>query len=289
MRGNMNLPNLPSTTSKRSSPGCWLYPVIVIATFVLVFLSAALITYLMPKKFESRLVYQVRPSASVGTSLGLTHSPQHIATEFEVMGANLTLKPVVQKLNLTSHWNMTEEDAIAVLRGMIDAQNIRGTDLVQITVKHTSGEQARDIAKEVFVSYKNRRDEKEREFRAASLTELRKAIEEQAEVLEKQTKVMEAQLKQVSSAEETKQHIDERFAGKRKILESMREELAEDKANLSSFSIIELHEEPIVPLRPSSPNVTLNLLLGAGGGLLFGILLAIFVRFVVGSRPRSVG
>ena len=278
----MNPPPLSSPPAKSSSRGYLLYSGIVIITFFLVFITACVITYVMPKKYESTLSYQVRPLPR----LPQTITPQFFATEFEVIKATMTLKPVVQRLDLAKKWNMTEEEAIAALRGIVSSQNIRGTDLVEIKVKHTNPEQARDIAKEVFLSYKKRREDKERELIEESLKELEKAIVEQEEIVEEK-RIQRDNLVQKSNGnanDPTLLEVQKQFKTQVSLLEKMRERLAEGRADQSAISVIILHEEPLIPQYPVSPNVNLNLILGATLGLLFGLLMALFVRLVFGRR-----
>jgi capsular polysaccharide biosynthesis protein len=278
----MNPPPISSQPVKSSSRGCLLYSCIVIATFLLVFLTACVITYVMPKKYESNLIYQVRPSPR----LLQTITPQFFATEFEVIKANMTLKPVVQRLDLAPKWNMTEDDAIAVLRGIVSSQNIHGTDLIQIKVRHTDPVQARDIAMEVFESYKKRRDDKEREIIDDSRKELEKAIVDQADVVEEKRKQRDNLLTRSNgnASDPTVLEVQKEFETQMALLENMREKFGMDQLILRNISMIELHEEPLVPQYPSSPNVTLNLIMGATLGLLFGLLMALFVRVVFGRR-----
>lgn len=278
----MNPPPLSSPPAKPSSGGCWLYSSIVLITFFLVFMTVCVITYMMPKKYESNLIYQVRPSPR----LLQTITPQFFATEFEVIKANMTLKPVVQRLDLAKKWNMTEDDAIAVLKGIVSSQNIHGTDLIQIKVRHTDPVQARDIAKEVFDSYKKRREDKEREMLEDSLKELEKAIVDQADVVEEKRKQRDNLLTRSNgnASDPTVLEVQKEFETQMALLEKMREKFGMDQLILRNISIIELHEEPLVPQYPSSPNVTLNLIMGATLGLLFGLLMALFVRLVFGRK-----
>jgi uncharacterized protein involved in exopolysaccharide biosynthesis len=279
----MNPPPISSPPAKSSSRGCLLYSGIVIVTFLLVFFSACVITYVMPKKFESTAVFQMRPAAYQKSPI----TPQYLATEFEVIRASLTLKLVVQNLDLTTNWNMTEEDAIAVLRGIVHAQNIRGTDLIQIKVKHTDPVQARDIAKEVFDSYKKRREDKEREMFEDSLKELEKAILDQEDVVEEKRKQRDNLLTRSNgnASDPTVLEVQKEFETQTAMLEEMQKNLSMERINAKPPpDHFDLHEEPLVAQFPSSPNVTLNLILGATLGLLFGLLMALFVRVVFGRR-----
>ncbi|TAE93151.1 MAG: polysaccharide biosynthesis tyrosine autokinase [Verrucomicrobia bacterium] len=409
---------------------------VILMTLLLVFMTAAVITYVMPKKFLSTAVVQVKPSNRVGVALGNEHAgtsimtPQFFATEFEVIRSQLTLKYVVQRLSLMTRWNMTEEEALGTLRGIVDAQNIRGTDLIQISVKHTGAEDARDVAKEVYEAYKKRREEKERMIAEEGMKELEKAVLDQSDVVEEKRKqrdnllrrapamirdsitgvngangiqglqtMLESQVeasttllaeidstiktidtlnadeviryaanlesagqdlkslypeyqsqerllsglqknglgpnhpnvlsqkgtvdslhKQLQASvvsfkeslrlkRETKaieledlkkrltevkevavnnvilmtniQGVQKEFETQQEMLDRMREKLSMDRINLKQpQNIIELHEEPLVAQFPSSPNVSLNLILGAVVGLIFGIGIAFFLEYL---------
>lgn len=409
---------------------------VILMTLLLVFMTAAVITYVMPKKFQSTAVVQVKPSTRVGVALGNENAgtsimtPQFFATEFEVIRSQLTLKYVVQRLSLMTRWNMTEEEALGTLRGIVDAQNIRGTDLIQISVKHTGAEDARDVAKEVYEAYKKRREEKERLIAEEGMKELEKAVLDQSDVVEEKRKqrdnllrrapamirdsitgvngsngiqgmqsMLESQVeasttllaeidstiktidtlnadeviryaanlesagqdlkslypeyqsqerllsglqknglgpnhpnvlsqkgtvdslhKQLQASvvsfkeslrlkRETKaieledlkkrltevkevavnnvilmtniQGVQKEFETQQEMLDRMREKLSMDRINLKQpQNIIELHEEPLVAQFPSSPNVSLNLILGAVVGLIFGIGIAFFLEYL---------
>ena len=167
-----------------------MYLIVIMLTFVMAVFGTAVVTYVMPKKFESKAVIQVKPSMRLGVAL-----PHSFATEFEVMRAQLTLQLVVQNLNLTAQWGKTEEEAIDLLRTMIVTKNIRGTDLIEISVRHTDQEVARDIAREVYEAYKKRREDKERMIAEAALKELEKAVLDQSDVVEEKRKLRDSHLR----------------------------------------------------------------------------------------------
>ena len=282
----MTPPPLQQTKAPGSLSSCLLYIGVFAIAFFLVFFAAGVITYVMPKKYESTAVLQVKPPTRIGVALGGASAitPQFFATECEVIRSQDTLKLVVQQLSLKTRWNMTEEEAIAILRGIVNVQNIRNTDLIAITVKHTSAEDARNIAQEVYEAYKKRREEKDREMREAGLKELEAAVEDQSELMAEKRKKRDQQLRNapdlvIDSNAEALHPSD--FV---KSLNSMREIIAIERANAKGLSLVELHEEPVIAQYPSSPNVTLNLLLGAVVGLILGLLSALFLRLFAGRR-----
>jgi capsular exopolysaccharide synthesis family protein len=163
-------------------------------TLLLVFMTAAVITYVMPRKFESRAVVQVNPSNRIGTVFGGDNNlqsqmtPQFFATQFEIIRSQMTLIRVVEKLRLTNRWNTSEEDALMQLTGIVEAQNRRGTELIDISVMHPGAEDARDIAQEVYEAYKARRIEDETALAEGALKELEKAVLDHSDVVEEKRK-----------------------------------------------------------------------------------------------------
>lgn len=103
--------------------------------------------YLIPKKYVAQTIIQVR--ASDGTGM----SPTFFPTQFEVIKSRKSLTAVAEQLELTNRWMMSEEEVIATLRSIITAQNIRGTDLIKIEVRHTNKQDAAAVANAVTLSY----------------------------------------------------------------------------------------------------------------------------------------
>lgn len=156
-------------------------------------LIAATMAYVMPRKYESRAVVQVNPSLRSKGVLGEDGffqselTPQFFATQFEIIRSTKTLEMVAKKLNLANRWNTSEQDAIMQLSAIVEAQNIRGTDLITITVKHSGSEDARDIAREVYEVFKARRLQENEEMANKYLGELEKALLNQSDIVEKKT------------------------------------------------------------------------------------------------------
>jgi capsular polysaccharide biosynthesis protein len=160
------------------------------------FLLASVIAYVMPRKYESRAVVQVNPSHRLamtpsGDLLQSQMTPQFFATQFEVIRSQATLAMVAEKLNLANRWNTSVEDAIVNLSAIVHAQNIRGTDLIEINVMHPSPEDARDIAQGVYEAYKARRLQEEQKISEESLQQLIRAIADQQNMVNQTAKAME--------------------------------------------------------------------------------------------------
>jgi capsular exopolysaccharide synthesis family protein len=171
---------------------------VILLTLLLVFMTAAVITYVMPKKYESTAEVQVKPRVppmtvfgrSIGEPSGDAMTPQFFATEFEIIKSRNSLIKVIQRLDLQTKWGQDPDTIIGILKGIVDTQNIRGTDLITIKVRHTNAEDARDIAAEVAKAYKVYRDETEGRGAERSLEELKKAVRDQEDKVEDKRKLL---------------------------------------------------------------------------------------------------
>ena len=172
---------------------------IILLTLLLVFMTAAVITYVMPKKYESEATIEVKPRSmgkspfgdQIGGSSGANRmTPQFFGTEFEKIKSSNSLAKVVETLELVNKWGVTKEDAVRILKGIVNTQNIRGTDLISIRVRHTNKEDARDVTAEVARAYKAYRTEIESREAEKGLYELKKAVQDQEDKVEEGRKVL---------------------------------------------------------------------------------------------------
>jgi capsular exopolysaccharide synthesis family protein len=173
---------------------------VILLTLMLVFTTAAVITYVMPKKFESFATIEIKPRAPVISPLGvqMTESsgstritPQFFNTEFEKIKSRNSLLKVIDSLDLPTKWDQDREYVLRVLRNVVNTQNIRGTDLIEIRVRHTSKEDARDIATEVARAYRDYRRETEGRYAERGIVELARAVRAQKDKVEELRKSLD--------------------------------------------------------------------------------------------------
>lgn len=172
---------------------------IILLTLLMVFMTAAVITYVMPKKYESQAIIEVKPRMAAMSPLGphmaetmgaRMMTAQFFGTEFEKIKSRNSLQKVVEGLELTNRWSVDQESAIGILKGVVNTQNIRGTDLIAIRVRHANKVDARDIAEEVAKAYREYRDEIENRDAELQLQELNKAVRDQEDKVEERRKVL---------------------------------------------------------------------------------------------------
>lgn len=287
----MNPPPLPAspTETPRKSGGFLIYSAVFIVTFILVYLATCVVTYGALRKFESTAVVLVKPSKLVVDPASIKKR-EYFTTEFEMICSQQNLKSVEQRLNLQSRWRMTEEECVATLLESVDAQNIRGTDLIMIKVTYTAPEDARDVAKEVAEVCRMRREEKERTIADNAIQELENAIAEQANSIEEKRKRLETLLKTKSDSDPManlrimQTELD--LENQQDALELIHKKLKLDRDNYKSVTkdMVIIVGEPRMDIIPISPNVRLNLRIGAGIGVVLGGTLALLVRLVRGAR-----
>jgi succinoglycan biosynthesis transport protein ExoP len=163
---------------------------VILLTFLLTFMSALVLTYVMPKKYESRAVVQVRSNDSkIQIMPGMSqqfgeNQMTFLATEFEVIKSQKTLDEVIQKLQLMDHWNTDLESVRRRLRGIVEAEGIRGTSLIVIKVRTNDSKDAKAIAEQVAVSYSNRRNQLMEDQNNQIIDELQKAVKVQEDTVE---------------------------------------------------------------------------------------------------------
>lgn len=171
---------------------------VILLTMLLVFMTAAVITYVMQPKYESRAIVQIKPRAAglnpVGAEGGEATrgvvTANYLQNEFEVIRSRKVLSYVMEKLGLMASWNTDRETTLQVLQGIVEAQPVRGTDHVKITVTHPNKNDACNIATEVMRAYRDYREGVENEEADLILQELSKAVRDQQDKVEDRRKAL---------------------------------------------------------------------------------------------------
>lgn len=174
---------------------------VILLTFLLVFLTAAVITYVMPKKYESTALIEVKPINDVSPTMvntggtGPVMTRQFMNTQFEIIVAPATLDLAIDKKQLVTRWGQDRKTVQKILRGIIRTNQRRGTDLIEISVRHRKKEDAQAVAEAVYEAYALRRNELEMGMRREQL----KAI--QTELQNKSDRVAEMRKRLMDIAE----------------------------------------------------------------------------------------
>ncbi len=175
---------------------------VILAVFLLVVLTATLVTYFYPESFVSVARIKVERDVSDITPLGgsqalsFGYDPYFIQTEFEVMQSEVILGKVIDELNLTKTWAqpndppLKKEVAMAMLKNRMDLKPVRNTSLIAISVYGEDKNEAAVIANKIAETYQAHRIDERKRLATTGIESLIKTLDErQAKVVEAQKKV----------------------------------------------------------------------------------------------------
>lgn len=160
---------------------------IILLVFLLVMITATVTTYFMPKKYSAGASLQLEQDSRTLEFMGQTPvgiSPQFVATQYAIIQKKEILYPVIEKLKLEEAWAtdgqpMRREAAWYTLRNMLDVQQVRNTEMIEIVATSTSPEEAAKIANTVAEIYGEKRNEQQVEKTDTGVTTLKSQVQEQ--------------------------------------------------------------------------------------------------------------
>jgi len=162
---------------------------LIVLVFLLVVITAAVVTHFLPKQYASTVTMQVKQGDTFlqvfdNRGGGAGFDPRFITTQFEIIQRKEMLYPVIDALGLEQKWRdaygfTNKEQAYFKLRGMIDVREIRNTELIQIIVFSTDRQEAADIANRIAEEYQRKRIEDQQQWVNRSLTQLQDEVTKQ--------------------------------------------------------------------------------------------------------------
>jgi len=186
--------------------------VLILLAFLLVLITAAVVTYFQPRLFQSSVVVEVRSTAENPRIFGTgdpnipVHDPQLAPTVFQVIQRTGILYPVVDHLKLQDKWSTggyrpSREQAYRILRGKLDVTEVRNTDLLEISIYDTNPQEAADIANEIVAVYQDKRVEEEKDI-------LNRGVSAMNEQVTKQQKKVDETLSELARIRDEEHIID---------------------------------------------------------------------------------
>ncbi len=166
---------------------------LIILVFLLVVITAAVVTYFMPKQYQSAVTMQVKQNDTLmkvfDRQSGMGFDPRFLTTQFEIIQRKEMLYPVIDSLGLEQRWRTayglaSKEQAYFKLRKMIDVREIRNTELISIGVMSTDPKEAAEIANRIADEYQRKRIEDQQEVVSRSLTQLQDEVTKQRKKVE---------------------------------------------------------------------------------------------------------
>ena len=166
---------------------------VILAVFLLVFITATLVTYILPKAYASTARIKVESDVSDiqgMTSDGISHAgydPYFIQTEFEVIQSEVVLGRVVDLLNLNAEFGkkygggvpFKTTESMGYLKGHMDLRPVRNTKLIEIRVFNEDPAEAARLANAIAQAYIDHRQAQLRERSTRGIKALQERFDEE--------------------------------------------------------------------------------------------------------------
>lgn len=165
--------------------------VLILLSFLVVLMTAAVVTYFQPREYQSSVFIEVRSTAQnprifgPGSDSNLPiHDPQLAPTVFQVIKRTSILYPVIDGLKLQGKWSgkgqqLTREQCFIILRNRVQVEDIRNTDLLQVSVFDQDPHLAAEIANKIVAVYQDTRLEEEKDIMNRAITSMNEEIVKQ--------------------------------------------------------------------------------------------------------------
>lgn len=242
----------------------WLLLAAIPAGALMGFLAAAVVTYVMPKKYESRAVLQI--PANPGSS------PVDMAAEAAMVERGDLLEQVVDGLNLAKRWSLPRQDTLHVLRKCLSVSRGDGESRLVIRAEHTDRECARDMAAEVAAIYQKSRAAASVRAKEQAIGSLSKEVLDLQAAVEQGKEALGGYVGGLGKDGRDISDVKSKFDADQKLLDEALKKRVELAAMIPpEVSVV---EKPVVSQIPCSPKVVENLVMGSVGGALLLSLLA---------------
>ena len=160
---------------------------IIILAFLLVFITAGLVTYFTPRQYTSTVTMEVQPELSDVKIFdrqmeGSFGDPRFAMTQFQIMQRSEILYPVIEELKLQEKWSGTgqplpKQAAYGRLLSMLNLRDVRNTNLIEVSITSTDPQEAADIANTIAMVYQNRRIKDQESLYSKALSQIQDEVQ----------------------------------------------------------------------------------------------------------------
>ena len=166
---------------------------VILAVFLLVVITATLVTFILPESFESVARIRVERDVSdidpiAGKQFGMwEYNPYFIQTEFEVIQSRTILGRVISTLKLDEVWakkygsteKLAPEETFELIKSIVDLRPERNTSLIAIRVSSDKPTEAAQIANTIAIEYQKYRLEQRSQMSVRGIKTLQDQFAEQ--------------------------------------------------------------------------------------------------------------
>src|ERR1035438_9930132 len=168
---------------------------VILAVFLLVVITATLVTFILPERYSSSTRIKIERDQSDVSGFnerGLGYSsydPYFIQTEFELIQSEVILGKVIEDLDLNREWGkkyaggdrLKTTETMAMLKGRMDLRPVRNTSLIEIRVMSEKPDEAAKIANTIAEVYKKHRQDQRKELSQGGIHALEERFQAQEE------------------------------------------------------------------------------------------------------------
>jgi capsular exopolysaccharide synthesis family protein len=177
---------------------------VILAVFLLVVITATLVTFILPESYSSMARIKVERDQSdvsfmTDPRMGVVpYDPYFIQNEFETIKSERVLSNVVASLNLNEEWGkkynggviLKTHESIARVKVMTDLQPVRNTSFIDIKVYSEKPDEAAGLANAIAKAYRGYRLEVRKNLSLGGIKALEERLaEHEAKVHAAQTNV----------------------------------------------------------------------------------------------------
>jgi len=166
---------------------------VILAVFLLVVITATLVTFILPESYSSMARIKVERDQSDISFMtdprmgGVPYDPYFIQNEFETIKSERVLSNVVATLNLNVDWGkkynggmpFKTHESIARVRSMMDLQPVRNTSFIDIKVYSEKPDEAASLANAVAKAYQDYRWQVRKNLSMGGIKALEERLAEQ--------------------------------------------------------------------------------------------------------------
>lgn len=227
----------------------------LLAAFPLLGVLVALIaTLLMPKKYESTALFEVREPTSYHEASRKFFAPAYSAAFPEPLLQARLLREVIHQENLLEKWKIEEDEAIHAIKEMLSTKPTENPHQFSVKIVHNDPQEAQQILGTLIKNYSAKRSREESRRASRQIEELLAEIKDQR-----------AKIKASESSSERQNH--------QLLLEELLKKHIQEKATLSEpIHPITIHQKASFNENPFSPRPILNLTLASIAGSLISVV-----------------
>jgi capsular exopolysaccharide synthesis family protein len=169
--------------------------VLIVLVFCLIMVTAAITTWLLPRKYIARVTMEVKPDNYKGPGGGIFErggtgfDPQFVATQFQILRKSEILMPVVEQLELVKYYSeggpmITPQMAMNILNSQLKLEEVKNTGLIEVGAWDKSKDIAANIANTISIVYRNQRIDMTQQGLKQSLKQFQDEVDKQHKVVE---------------------------------------------------------------------------------------------------------